>query len=354
MTYVPPTSDDAPAYSAAQVDNCAFAAWYPKLKHVSIKGVVVPLPSRFISLLLADGVTLPSAVEASKMEPVDAESDGGTRQWTSEDVNAISIVQEQVEQALEAFRGKTFAKTNWSAPRDAAWMLGTLQCTSFEDVFLLLQASDFVVHDLTQPYSGCKRGKRENGPQERYLVLKQWCNFLDSMLFRCFVIGHRLVAVSQRNCHEFYDFLVDQQEELCDLLTNFYATHFRNRGGAHVFPDPNYCFDVYIDKRRRVYLLDINVFGGVTDTLLFSWKELVAMQVESCAMPEDSDDQQCLIDFRVVESKTGIRANPLSGYRAPTDLVDHLVGGAGFDAFMEQVKCDNAPNDDSDRSDGEH
>ena len=34
--------------------------------------------------------------------------------------------------------------------------------------------------------------------------------------------------------------------------------------------------DVYIDRKDRVFIVDFNVFGGDTDPMLFSWKELVA------------------------------------------------------------------------------
>ncbi|KAL3669337.1 hypothetical protein V7S43_005714 [Phytophthora oleae] len=342
------TGNGAPPYSVAQVDNCAFTSWYPQLKRVCIKGEVVSLSSEFVSLLLADGVTLPSAPVASGIESEDSEDDEeASSVLTDEQLAVISKVREQVGKVLDDFGGKLFPKTNWSAPRDAAWMLGSLKCTSFEDVFLLLQASDFVVHDLIQPYIGCSGENKEKSPTESYLVLKKWCNFLDSMLFRCFVVGHRLVAVSQRNCDEFYEFLPDQQDELCELLYEFYKKNFRKPEGEFVFPDRNYSFDVYVDKRRRVYLLDINVFGAVTDTLLFSWEELLELQTDSPATAQNAEDEHHVIDFRVVESKKGIRANPLSGYRAPTDLVDHLAGGAGFDAFIDQVKRDNAAGSDS-------
>ncbi|KUF84911.1 Cell division cycle protein 123 [Phytophthora nicotianae] len=305
-----------PSYSAAQVNNCAFAAWYPQLKRVCIKGEVVPLPTEFVSLLLADGVTLPSAPVASGIvdEDDDEEVDAASA-LTDDQLAVISSVKRKVEKVLQDFGGKLFPKTNWSAPRDAAWMLGSLKCTNFEDIFLLLQASDFVVHDLTQPYIGCSGENTENSPTESYLVLKKWCNFLDSMLFRCFVVGRRLVAVSQRNCDEFYEFLPDQQDELCELLYEFYKKNFRKAEGEFLFPDPNY--------------------------------KLLEFQTESPATPQDTEDEHHVVDFRVVESKKGIRANPLSGYRAPTDLVDHLAGGAGFEAFIEQVKRDNAADSDS-------
>ncbi|TDH72629.1 hypothetical protein CCR75_002073 [Bremia lactucae] len=333
------------SYSAVQVNNCAFGAWYPQFKNVCIKGEVIPLPPAFVDLLLTDGVTLPPApLESCTVDEDDKNEEDGddaSSLLTDEQLKVISTVRQQVEKVLKNFGGKFFPKTNWSAPRDASWLLGTLKCTSFEDVFLLLQASDFVVHDLTQPYTGCCGELVDKRPTNSYLVLKKWCNFLDSMLFRCFVIDHRLVAVCQRNCGEFYKFLLDLQDELCELLFEFYHGNFRSADGKLKFPDPNYSFDVYVDKRRRVYLIDINVFGAVTDTLLFSSEELLGLQ-NTTLTPEEATAEHNVIDFRVVESEKGICANPLGGYRAPTDLVDHLAGGNDFKAFIEQVQRDNA------------
>lgn len=351
---------DAPRYSRAQVDNCAFAAWYPSFEHVSIKSAIVPLPPAFVSLILADGVVLPDALKAQEQQ------------------QALQSVRAHVDAAIQRFKGKVFPKLNWTSPRDASWMLGTMQCVNFEDVFLLLKSSDFAVHDLTEAYAGCEalvdEGRTANGtlteqtkplgPENVYLVLKKWCSFFDSMLFRCFVVNHALVGVSQRNCDEYFPFLFDQQDHLCERIYSFFDAHFRTQSGkkkSAVFPDPDFIFDVYVDKQHRVYLLDINVFGAVTDPLLFSWEELMELRKahersttsnRSAGDDDESDDDDVheVVDFRIVESELSIRPNPLSGYRVPTDLVDHLAGGAGFEAFVEQVKRDNAQDDDDSSS----
>ncbi|KAF1317849.1 Cell division cycle protein, partial [Globisporangium splendens] len=378
----------APAYTRAQVDHCAFCTWYPSFEHVSIKSVVVTLPPAFVSLILADGVVLP-----------DAQRSGSKQQLQLEQQQALQSVREQVEATLRRFKGKVFPKLNWSCPRDASWMLGTMQCVNFEDVFLLLKSSDFVVHDISEVYAGCtaldaivpqsQQGEvsadeevaaavavpvTRNGPEEVYLVLKKWCSFYDSMLFRCFVVNHSLVGVSQRNCDEYYAFLFDQQDHLCELIYSFFEKHFfrestdgatkKQRAKSAIFPDADFIFDVYVDKQNRVYLLDINVFGAVTDTLLFTWDELLELREantrsRNVSAGNDSDDDgedavQDVVDFRIVESEQAIRPNPLSGYRVPTDLVDHLAGGSGFEAFIEQVKRDNANVGDSDSSSDAH
>ncbi|TYZ69139.1 hypothetical protein PybrP1_010474 [[Pythium] brassicae (nom. inval.)] len=358
-----------PRYTKAQVDNCAFAAWYPSFERVAVKGAVIPLPPAVVRMLLSDGVALPTAYK-------DQAKSGG---------DALADVRAAVDAALVRFGGRVFPKLNWTSPRDASWMLGSMQCSNFEDVMLLLQSSDFAVHDMTAAYAGCVDAvvatttavtpseaavtptKRPNGPEDVYLVLKKWCNLYDSMLFRCFVVNHTLVGISQRNCDEFYPFLFAKQDHLCELIYAFFETHFReSSAGSRTmkrrrskFPDADYIFDVYVDKKYRVFLLDFNVFGAVTDPLMFSWDELMELRAASGRSSEragsdgedDDDDVQDVVDFRIVESELSIRPNPLSGYRVPTDLVDHLAGGAGFEAFMEQVKRDNAVANDSESSD---
>ena len=186
----------APSYSKQHVDNCAFASWYPTFKHVAIKGEVIALPDAFVALLLADGVKLPP-----KIQQLDDD--------TTSPQDEIVRVQDEIERVIDKMGGKVFAKLNWSCPRDASWMLGSLQCASFEDVFLLLKSSDFVLHDLVEPYSGACADPDDPQPQvmrlrpaRHDLVLKKWCNLYDSMLFRCFVVDRALVGVCQRHCDD--------------------------------------------------------------------------------------------------------------------------------------------------------
>lgn len=368
------TMTQPPAYTRAQVDNCAYMQWYPSLQSVCIKSAVIPLPPAFVQLLLADKVY-------ADVDRVLATLTTAEGQEQQQQATALKHMQAEVKNAIDKLGGRVLPKLNWSCPRDASWMLGTMQCTSFEDVFLLLQSSDFVLHDLTEPYAGCEVDDVEvaesmpvqedtssaqlamAATSSRYLVLKKWCSFYDSMHFRCFVVGHALVGVSQRHIQEHYAFLFDQQDRLCDLIYEFYYTHFCGRSSskkARFFPDPDFSFDVYVDKNNRVYLLNINVFGAITDTLLFSWEELlefrdeVRLQEATRRANGDDDDDEAdehqVIDFRIVEAKGALGPNPLSSYRAPTDLIDNLAGGAGFEAFMDQVKRDATAPDSSDES----
>ncbi|KAF0698366.1 Aste57867_11016 [Aphanomyces stellatus] len=312
------------AYTISQVDNCRFTAWYENLRDESILSIAIPLPEEFIRTLLEDKIQVDEELYPDRF--VDA-----------------------VKESIKTLGGSVFVKLDWSSPRDAKWMLGnSLRCRTFEDIVVLLKSSDFISHDLTEVYEGCvdKADHVKSRPETFHLVLKKWCNFYDSMHFRCFVVDGSIVGISQRNCTEFYDFLQNEstQENLCNAIESFFKKNFKS---DYEFSDPNFIFDVYIDKNNRVFLLDINVFGCVTDGLLFNWEELHQLQMASL---EDN------IDFRVVTSEKMAYCDPYSQYRVPLDLVDHLSTPGGFDDFIRQVAQDNArklSHDDSDSSSSE-
>lgn len=73
-----------------------------------------------------------------------------------------------------------------------------LQCRAPSDVYLLLKASDFVLHDLDHAYDGCVDAPERSDRSDICLVLKQWFEMLRSNEFRCFVRGRRLLGASSR------------------------------------------------------------------------------------------------------------------------------------------------------------
>lgn len=80
----------------------------------------------------------------------------------------------EVASSIAELGGKIFAKLNWSSPKvvaenfsssysntsfffvlkDASWIAlnNSLQCSVPTDIHLLLKSSDFILHDLTQPF----------------------------------------------------------------------------------------------------------------------------------------------------------------------------------------------------------
>jgi hypothetical protein len=101
----------------------------------------------------------------------------------------------------------------------------------------------------------------------------------------------------------------------------------------YVFADgnfPNYVLDVYLDQKERIWVLDFNIWARSTDSLLFTWSELLTVDVE--------DEPQ----FRIVETNQQVRQDPLASYRAPIDAVDlaSMAGGDAnqFEKFMKECQ----------------
>ncbi|CAG8821218.1 22299_t:CDS:2, partial [Dentiscutata erythropus] len=137
----------------------------------------------------------------------------------------------------------------------------------------LLKSSDFVAHDLDHAFEDCnyeEESLRRQRPDVFELVLRKWYDVAPSMEFRCFVRNEELVAISQRDVN-YYPFLVDVQEDLETKIIQFFNTNIRNK-----FFNRDYVFDAYITRNReRVWLIDFNPFGPMTDSLLFTWEDIL-------------------------------------------------------------------------------
>ena len=93
-------------------------------------------------------------------------------------------------------------------------------------------------------------------------------------------------------------------------------------------------FDVYLDQKNRVWLLDFNIWARSTDSLLFEWSELLTMDV---------DDEPI---FRLVETANQVRQDPLASYRAPIDTL-HLASLTGQTSknFEDLMKLCQRPSE---------
>jgi hypothetical protein len=210
--------------SWAELRACGIGAWYPHLRRFSIRSVLVPLPRDFADYLVADGVVIPStedeppygdesvspvgarpsacgpgAPDAGQCMPGQAQTGSPRRVYardasregqaqhgggddddsdiavsddTSERSDAptpslpasFATVRRAIDEAINKLGGAVLPKLNWSAPTDAAWVLGgSLKCVSSDDVLLLLQSSDRVAHDLTEAMHLCG-GADSGGP----------------------------------------------------------------------------------------------------------------------------------------------------------------------------------------------
>ena len=180
MQNLPPSSMQP--LPLAELTACSFERWYPSLRKHSIPSTVLPLTSDFVEYLKADGVAVAWGEpddddDGWGDEEVVGGSAGGAAalhgtasqslQSAEDDDEAeaqppaprFPELEQAVEAAISKHGGAVLPKLNWSAPTDAAWMLGgSLRCTSPRDVLLLLKSSDRVAHDLCDARRLCEGG----------------------------------------------------------------------------------------------------------------------------------------------------------------------------------------------------
>lgn len=334
----------------------------------------MPLPSAFVDYLKSDGIVLPPE-----------ENDNGT--WSDDDSGIFSgadnndggeqeevdpslhwrDTHEAIERTIEELGGKVAPKLNWSAPKDATWIAATnsMECSSPNDIYLLLKSSDFITHDLAHAFDDTADQSTTPDPEIAYhLVLRKWINLNPSVEFRCFVRDRQLIALCQRDLNHF-DFLFNMQDKLRQRVQDFFDSKLQDS-----FPDPNFTFDVYIPPPHdKVWVVDFNPWAMRTDPLLFSWMELLTMDVpetqtqdkeedvvripiaraggpvvislddiESASDSDESDEHDVeeiwQPEFRLVQKDDpeayGFTTPQYSAHKMPKDVVDAASGGEGM------------------------
>ncbi|KAI4371821.1 hypothetical protein MLD38_010125 [Melastoma candidum] len=315
-----------------EVDCCQIHEWYPKFKSVSIKTEIHELPESFIGYLLDDSkpFVLPVSINDEDAlpnrihNPVDEEdfvvSEGSDDEAEQFSPPSFPELETDIKRSIESIGGAVFPKLNWSSPKDAAWISpsGTLRCSSFSEIVLLLRSSDSLVHDLCHAYDSCA-DKTSSRPKKFFLALRKWQPSLrPEMEFRCFVKNQHLVGVSQRETTTFYPVLLEKKDHLTRLVEKFFMERVHQK-----FPSDSYTFDIYITRDDRIKIIDFNPWGAFTLPLLFSWEEL----------EENPGEGECW-DFRIVESRLMVR--PGLKTAVPYDYLD-TGAGSGWDEFLRNA-----------------
>jgi len=89
------------------------------------------------------------------------------------------------------------------------------------------------------------------------LALRKWYDLRPEMEFRGFVQDNVLVGICQREVTGFYVTLLGREEEITDLIADFFFENLQE-----VFGGGNFSFDVYITTEGKVKLMDFNTWGG--------------------------------------------------------------------------------------------
>lgn len=304
----------------------------------------------------------------------------------------------RIKETIAELDGKVTPKLNWSSPKDATWISATndMQCSTPNDIYLLLKSSDFVTHDLEHAFDDCVSDNEkttdgqslQNGDNSLenkipyHLVLRKYVNLNPSLEFRCFVRDRKLLCICQRDLNHF-EFLFALRDDLRKRIQSFFDVALKDS-----FPDPNFVFDVYIPPpHNRVWLIDFNPWAVRTDPLLFSWMEILGMrdpdtsedapeekeegEGEAGSASDESEDEEdddddddidalpFVPEFRLVEHDDPEAYNfttpRYSAHKMPREVVDASKGGAaGMGEFLGQwqdilarkVQEDNEAEDD--------
>lgn len=332
--------DIFPPVRKSHILNCAYPKWHATYRPLTPKSRIVPLTPEFLAYLRADGIVLPADEQQTSTlsdseddEHADADANGDEADPTQR----FAELHQTIKATIAELGGRVAPKLNWSAPKDAAFMSAdnTLLCRSPGDIYLLFKSSDFVTHDLEHPFDDCIDDGGEGGELDptgiQYvLVLRKWFQINPAMEFRCFVRSRRLLAVSQREPAHF-EFLHALRHELLFCIREFFDENLK-----HTFPDDSFVFDVYIPmtdaaEKRKTWLVDINPFAPRTDSLLFSWAELLQLPCD------DRQPRHAPVELRLVgrgDPEAYSFASPqYSTSKLPREVV--LAGLDGDEAIWE-------------------
>lgn len=328
--------------------NCNFSVWYPKFKNITIRSRVIPLSKEFVDYLKADNVVLPGEPVGTRDSDDEIESDSEEWQALDEDNTEQMIVAPEfneidsgIKEAIIDLDGTVFPKLNWRSPLDASWIScdGTLKCKCPNDIYLLLKSSDNISRVLFETFKHCEdeEGELLDGFE---LILRKWKDINPGMEFRCFVKDHQLIAISQRDIASCYEFIAQNEEDICNDIAKFFKKKI-----AYKFPDHSYAFDVYSYSSQKVLLIDFNPFGAQTDPLLFTWEELT----NPALLTSDNDDEFKGV-FKYVTGVAGVQPNPSHFSRMPTDIVD-LACGNDINKLVDLLNVRNLIRQSGDESD---
>ncbi|KAK9127181.1 hypothetical protein Syun_015978 [Stephania yunnanensis] len=315
-----------------EVNSCQIQEWYPKFKCVSIKTIIHELPESFVQYLLDDGpFVLPQSLFGEDALPrrihnPEEEDDYQVSEGSGDESEqppkppSFEDLELKIKDSIQVLGGVVFPKLNWSAPKDSAWIgtTGTLQCTSFSEISLLLRSSESLVHDLCHAFDSCV-DKSSSRPSKFFLALRKWYSSLrPEMEFRCFVRSKLLVAISQREVTCFYPALLEKKDNLQILIHDFFVDNVQES-----FELDNYTFDVYVTRDGRVKLIDFNPWGAFTLPLMFTWEEL-----------EDFERGENTMTFRIVDRQHAVR--PGIKTAVPYDYLDTSLG-SGWDEVLRKA-----------------
>ncbi|KAG8531929.1 uncharacterized protein KY384_003565 [Bacidia gigantensis] len=341
-----------------------------RYRSITPKTRMIALPAPFLSYLRADGIVLPPEPSRRRripepLTPPPTDDDSDNDSWDDDSPDPSepwASTHTAIQDLIKGLGGSVMPKLNWSAPKDAVWISATnsMECLTANDIYILLKSSDFVTHDLEQVWDGCEddlssdendyTSTQKEEPIAPYcLVLRKTVPaFNPALEFRVFVRSRTILCMCQRELNHF-DFLKALVSKLRGLIQSFYLNNLQR-----TFPDQDFVFDVYVPPPYdRVWLIDINPWAIRTDTLLFSWLEILTWPspermsafsvqdaVNSDSQTDEEEDEEFgeeenlyTPEFRLVNKDDpeayAFNTSKYSAHKLPKDVVDASNNGPG-------------------------
>ncbi|CAE6423538.1 unnamed protein product [Rhizoctonia solani] len=298
---------------------CQTSSWYPTFQRKTIKATIInALGEDFRAYLESDGLIIPEGAE-DRQPTGELSSDEEMESDHDDDDNSRPMarfsfpeIDQQIRRAILSYEA-VFPKLNWTAPKDASWMLssgGALRCTSPADVYLLLKSSDFAMHDLDtgRIFEGCIDNSQSNGSQatngfsngiadelavDSISIASDWIETdntikLELVLKKCqcttlalHLISPSELAISQRDPN-FFEHLLSQetQNSMRSTVFKFWndEVKFKFANGQVI----SYVLDLLLTRDlSRAHIVDFNPYAPRTDPLLFEWSELAELRARA-------------------------------------------------------------------------
>lgn len=106
------------------------------------------------------------------------------------------------------------------------------------------------------------------------------------------------------------------------------------------------CFNSsVVPLQGKIWLIDFNPFGEVTDSLLFTWEELTSGKNLKGDQSEGEATEQDYPVFRCTNSRVTVQPSPYLSYRLPKDFVD-LSTGEDVHKLIDFLKLKRNQQDD--------
>lgn len=272
--------------SKQEVMNCSYSKWYETFRPFVVESKVLkPLPREFLDYLAAESIRLPrddvvlEANSDNEYSDWSEDEDGDTDESQSVDAKkdpteGFEDLHREIQRVVEEFKAVA-PKLNWSAPKDCTWIMinNTMRCDSASDVYLMLNSSDHITHDLDFPFEDTTaNGSNEGSDVEYELVLRKWQEINPALEFRVFVRDQEIVGKSQRDLN-YYDYL---QQLIIDNKINDKINRFIYKEVIPKFGNRSFIVDIYCPRPfDNVMIIDINPFTRITDSILYTWNELL-------------------------------------------------------------------------------